>query len=214
MSDKQKDKKKKKATIVAGIVGSAALIGGITAGIITTTETEENKKNKQKSTANPSAGQSKSQKNDLNNKVKTLWSDVLFDANKTNQELDSIILSDIHLTNRLQPNLVNPTIKYFSDSQAQTEVTNKTQKSGYLYVVITANDNDPNYQGSTNPMKISLKQYKLSDIQQLTGLNLITDSSKKFWEIENEINYKANEFKNKNKNKWFIFSNRILRFSN
>ncbi len=101
------------------------------------------------------------------------------------------------LTNWLQPNLVNPTIKYFSDPQAQTEVTNKAQKSGYLYVVITANDNDPNYQGATNPIKISLKQYKLSDIQQLTGLNLIADSSKKFWEIEDEINNKADEFKNK-----------------
>ncbi|WP_425381791.1 hypothetical protein [Spiroplasma endosymbiont of Polydrusus pterygomalis] len=66
-----------------------------------------------------------------------------------------------------------------------------------MYVVITANDNDPNYQGATNPIKISLKQYKLSDIQQLTGLNLIADSSKKFWEIEDEINNKADEFKNK-----------------
>lgn len=139
----------------------------------------------------------RSPKNNLSNKVKTLWPNFLFDANKTNQELDSIILSDIHLTSLLQPNLVNPTIKYFSDPQAQTEVTNKVQKSGYFYVVITANDNDPNYQGSTNPIKIPFKQYKLSDIQQLTGLNLIADSSKNFSEIENKINNNAVEFSNK-----------------
>lgn len=106
-------------------------------------------------------------------------------------------MSDIYLTRWLQPNLANPTIKYFSDPQAQTEVTNKVQKSGYLYVVITANDNDPNYQGSTNPIKIPLKQYKLSDIQQLTGLNLIADSSKKFFKIEDKINNNAVEFSNK-----------------
>ncbi|MBP1526061.1 MAG: lipoprotein [Spiroplasma ixodetis] len=123
------------------------------------------------------------QKIDLNTKIKNLSVDILFDANKTNQELDSKILSDFYLW-VLKPRLVNPTIKYFSDAQGKTNVSNQKQKAGDLYVVITADNDDTNYQGSTNLIKISLKQYKLSDITQLIGLNLTANSLKKFKDFD------------------------------
>lgn len=56
-----------------------------------------------------------------------------------------------------------------------------------MYVVITAANDDPNYQGSTNPIKTHLKQYKLSDITQLPELNLTADSSKRFQNFDEEI---------------------------
>ncbi|WP_458258022.1 lipoprotein [Spiroplasma endosymbiont of Dactylopius coccus] len=126
------------------------------------------------------------QKIDLNTKIKNLSVDILFDANKTNQELDSKILSDFYLW-VLKPRLVNPTIKYFSDAQGKTNVSNQKQKAGDLYVVITADNDDTNYQGSTNLIKISLKQYKLSDITQLIGLNLTANSLKKFKDFDSII---------------------------
>ncbi len=39
----------------------------------------------------------------------------------------------------------------------KTNVSNQKQKAGDLYITITANVNDLNYKGSTNPIKITLK---------------------------------------------------------
>ncbi len=49
--------------------------------------------------------------------------------------------------NNLNPNLTSPIINYFSDAQGQTDVSNQKQKAEDLYLVITANDTDKNYQG-------------------------------------------------------------------
>ncbi len=124
----------------------------------------------------------------LNTKIKELyWPNVLFDATKTNQVLDLKVLGDIWIDLLLEPKLINPTIKYFSDAQGKTDVSVQNQKPGDLYVVITANVNDRNYQGSTSPIKIDLKEYNLNDIKQLTGLNLVADSSKKFHDFNSTI---------------------------
>ncbi len=48
-------------------------------------------------------------------------------------------------------------ITYISDTQGQTDVSNQKQKAEDLYVVITANDTEKNYQGPTSPIKITLK---------------------------------------------------------
>ncbi len=137
------------------------------------------------------------QKMNLNTKINELyWLNVLFDATKTNKELDSAVLKDIWVDTLLEPKLIKPTIKYFSDAQGKTDISDQNQKPGDLYVVITANVNDGNYQGSTSPIKIDLKQYDLNNIEQLTGLNLVADSSKKFQDF-NSIILKNDVFKDK-----------------
>lgn len=95
-------------------------------------------------------------KTDLKTKITTLTTDITADITKINQRLETAIKNTTELTN-LNPNLVNPKIKYFSDSQGKTDVTTQKQKAGDLYVVITADINDANYQGATNPVKITLK---------------------------------------------------------
>ncbi|MDJ1305927.1 MAG: hypothetical protein MRQ09_06885 [Candidatus Midichloria sp.] len=95
-------------------------------------------------------------KTDLSSKVTTLTTDITANTNKSNQLLDTSIKSTTELTS-LNPNLVNPKIKYFSDAEGKTDISNQKQKAGDLYVVITADINDANYQGATNPIKITLK---------------------------------------------------------
>ncbi|WP_339038900.1 hypothetical protein [Spiroplasma endosymbiont of Andrena trimmerana] len=95
-------------------------------------------------------------KTDLSSKITTLTTDITANVNNNNSELNTQIKSTNELKS-LNPNLTNPTIKYFSDAQGKTDVSNQNQKAGDLYVVITADINDATYQGSTNPIKITLK---------------------------------------------------------
>lgn len=95
-------------------------------------------------------------KTDLKTKITTLTTNINDEPTKNNKALDTAIKNTTEL-NSLNPNLVNPKIKYFSDAQGQTDVTNQKQKAGDLYVVISADVNDTNYQGSTNVIKITLK---------------------------------------------------------
>lgn len=96
-------------------------------------------------------------KNDLKSKITTLTiNNATAKTNKTNKELDANILYAKEI-NSLNPSLENPTIKYFSDEQAKNIISNNKQKTGDLYVVIRANVNDPNYKGSTSPIKITLQ---------------------------------------------------------
>ncbi|WJG69410.1 hypothetical protein [Spiroplasma ixodetis] len=95
-------------------------------------------------------------KTDLSSKITTLTTDITANTSRKNQLLDTAIKNTTEL-NSLNPNLINPKIKYFSDAQAKTDVSNQNQKAADLYVVITADINDANYQGSTNPIKITLK---------------------------------------------------------
>lgn len=96
-------------------------------------------------------------KNDLKSKITTLTvNNSTAKTDKNNKELDTNILYAKEI-NSLNPSLENPNIKYFSDEQAKTDVTNQKQKIGDLYVIITANINDQKYKGSTSPIKITLK---------------------------------------------------------
>ncbi|WP_425381002.1 hypothetical protein [Spiroplasma endosymbiont of Polydrusus pterygomalis] len=93
---------------------------------------------------------------DLKTKITSLTTNITANVNKNNNELDTEIKSTNELKS-LNPNLINPNIKYFSDVQGKTNVSNQKQKVGDLYITITANVNDINYKGSTNPIKITLK---------------------------------------------------------
>ncbi len=92
----------------------------------------------------------------LSTEITTLTTNITADTTKKNKLLDTTIKNTTELNN-LNPNLTSPIVDYFSDAQGQTDVSNQQQKAEYLYVVITANDTDKNYQGSTNPIKITLK---------------------------------------------------------
>ncbi|WP_338987730.1 hypothetical protein [Spiroplasma endosymbiont of Dasysyrphus albostriatus] len=95
-------------------------------------------------------------KTDLKTKITNLTTDITANVNNNNSELNTQIKSTNELKS-LNPNLTNPTIKYFSDAQGKTNVSNQKQKAGDLYITITANVNDLNYKGTTNPIKITLK---------------------------------------------------------
>ncbi|WP_342274687.1 hypothetical protein [Spiroplasma endosymbiont of Phycita roborella] len=95
-------------------------------------------------------------KTDLKTKITNLTTDITANVNNNNSELNTQIKSTNELKS-LNPNLTNPTIKYFSDAQGKTNVSNQKQKAGDLYIVISSNVNDLNYKGSTNPIKITLK---------------------------------------------------------
>lgn len=95
-------------------------------------------------------------KNDLKTKITSLTTDITANVNNNNSELNTQIKS-INELKSLNPNLTNPTIKYFSDAQGKTNVSNQKQKAGDLYIVISSNVNDLNYKGTTNPIKITLK---------------------------------------------------------
>ncbi|WP_342266491.1 hypothetical protein [Spiroplasma endosymbiont of Villa modesta] len=98
----------------------------------------------------------KTEKNDLKTKITVLTTNITANVNNNNNELNTQIKS-INELKSLNPNLTNPTIKYFSDAQGKTNVSNQKQKAGDLYIVISSNVNDLNYKGSTNPIKITLK---------------------------------------------------------
>ncbi|WP_425381821.1 hypothetical protein [Spiroplasma endosymbiont of Polydrusus pterygomalis] len=106
---------------------------------------------------NPKPSLSPIAKVDLKTKITALKTNhiIKIDPSQTYQMLDSKIMIAEQISD-LTPHLQNPTIKYFSDDQAKIDITNQKQKAGDLYVVITADINDANYQGSTNPLKISL----------------------------------------------------------
>lgn len=95
-------------------------------------------------------------KTDLTSKITSSTTNITATTTKKNQLLDTAIKNTTELIN-LNPNLVNPIIKYFSDEQGKTDVSNEKQKAGDLYIVITADINDATYQGTTNPIKITLK---------------------------------------------------------
>ncbi|WDA54782.1 MAG: hypothetical protein PPFGHCPK_01252 [Spiroplasma endosymbiont of Drosophila atripex] len=97
-------------------------------------------------------------KTDLSSKLTILTTDITANTNRKNQLLDTAIKNAREITG-LNPalDLVHANIKYFSDAQGKTDVSNQNQKAGDLYVIITADINDANYQGSTNPIKITLK---------------------------------------------------------
>ncbi|WP_338974664.1 hypothetical protein [Spiroplasma endosymbiont of Tricholauxania praeusta] len=95
-------------------------------------------------------------KTDLKTKITSLTIDITANVNNNNSELNTQIKSTNELKS-LNPNLTNPTIKYFSDAQGKTNVSNQKQKAGDLYIVISSNVNDLNYKGTTNPIKITLK---------------------------------------------------------
>lgn len=97
-----------------------------------------------------------SDKTDLKTKITILTTDITANVNNNNSELNTQIKSTNELKS-LNPNLTNPTIKYFSDAQGKTNVSNQKQKAGDLYITINANVNDLNYKGTTNPIKITLK---------------------------------------------------------
>ncbi|WP_338987706.1 hypothetical protein [Spiroplasma endosymbiont of Dasysyrphus albostriatus] len=97
-----------------------------------------------------------SNKTDLKTKITSLTTDITANVNNNNSELNTQIKSTNELKS-LNPNLTNPTIKYFSDAQGKTNVSNQKQKASDLYITITANVNDLNYKGTTNPIKITLK---------------------------------------------------------
>lgn len=97
-----------------------------------------------------------SDKTDLKTKITILTTDITTNVNNNNSELNTQIKSTNELKS-LNPNLTNPTIKYFSDAQGKTNVSNQKQKAGDLYITIIANVNDLNYKGTTNPIKITLK---------------------------------------------------------
>ncbi|WP_395473351.1 hypothetical protein [Spiroplasma endosymbiont of Nomada rufipes] len=92
----------------------------------------------------------------LSEEITTLTTNITADTTKKNKLLDTTIKNTTEINN-LNPNLTTPIINYFSDAQGQVDVSNQNQKAGDLYVVITTNDTDKNYQGSTNPIKITLK---------------------------------------------------------
>lgn len=97
-----------------------------------------------------------SDKTDLKTKITSLTTDITANINNNNSELNTQIKSTNELKS-LNPNLTNSTIKYFSDAQGKTNVSNQKQKAGDLYITIIANVNDLNYKGTTNPIKITLK---------------------------------------------------------
>ncbi|WJG69453.1 hypothetical protein SIXOD_v1c03200 [Spiroplasma ixodetis Y32] len=98
----------------------------------------------------------KTEKTDLKTKITVLTTNITANVNNNNSELNTEIKSTNELKS-LNPNLTNPTIKYFSDAQGKTNVSNQKQKAGDLYITITANVNDLNYKGTTNLIKITLK---------------------------------------------------------
>ncbi|WP_339046082.1 hypothetical protein [Spiroplasma endosymbiont of Colias croceus] len=98
----------------------------------------------------------KTEKTDLKTKITVLTTNITANVNNNNNELNTEIKSTNELKS-LNPNLTNPTIKYFSDAQGKINVSNQKQKAGDLYIVISSNVNDLNYKGSTNPIKITLK---------------------------------------------------------
>ncbi len=106
---------------------------------------------------NPKPSLSPIVKIDLKTKITVLRinSIIKINTSQINQMLDSKIMDAEQISN-LIPHLQNPIIKYFSDAQGTTNVSDQKQKAGDLYVVITADISDANYQGSTNPLKISL----------------------------------------------------------
>ncbi len=95
-------------------------------------------------------------KTDLKSKITNLTLDTTARTDKNNRDLDTNILYTKEI-NGLNPSLETPTIKYFSDDQGKNIISNNKQKTGDLYVIIRTNINDPNYKGSTNPIKINLK---------------------------------------------------------
>ncbi|WP_342276699.1 hypothetical protein [Spiroplasma endosymbiont of Nebria brevicollis] len=95
-------------------------------------------------------------KTDLKSKITNLTLDTTARTDKNNRDLDTNILYT-KVINGLNPSLETPTIKYFSDDQGKNIISNNKQKTGDLYVIIRTNINDPNYKGSTNPIKINLK---------------------------------------------------------
>lgn len=136
---------------------------------------------------------------DLKSKITSLTTDITANVNKNNNELDTQIKSANEIKS-LNPNLTNPTIKYFSDSQGKTNVSNQKQKSGDLYVVITAKKDSKSYQGSTPPIKINLKnqdtRIDLKTITQLNGLEITANINNSYKELITDIN-NFNEFKSK-----------------
>lgn len=151
---KDKNKKRKKEKIVAGLIASTALVGGAIAGGISTIPKTEEENEEEKKNSCTLASTNPQQKKSLSDEITVLWLNVLFDASKKNHELNSEILNDILLTHWLESTkLTNPTIEYFSDEQGKNNISEQNQKPGNLYVVITAANDDPNYQGSTNPFK-------------------------------------------------------------
>ncbi|WP_338976006.1 hypothetical protein [Spiroplasma endosymbiont of Monopis laevigella] len=137
------------------------------------------------------------QKTELKDKITKLTTNITIDVNKSNKKLDTLTNNTTEVKN-LNPKLVNPIIKYFSDAQGKTDVSNQNQKAGDLYVIITSNSNDLNYQGSTAPIKINIKEQSdktdLSTITQLTGLDIIANPSKSYKELISNIN-SFDEFK-------------------
>ncbi|WJG69776.1 hypothetical protein [Spiroplasma ixodetis] len=137
------------------------------------------------------------QKIELKDKITKLTTNITVDVNKSNKKLDTLINNTTEVKN-LNPKLVNPVIKYFSDAQGKNDVSNQNQKAGDLYVIITADINDANYQGSTAPIKINIKEQSektdLSTITQLTGLDIIANPSKSYKELISNIN-SFDEFK-------------------
>lgn len=106
---------------------------------------------------NPKPSLSPIAKVDLKTKITVLKTNYIIKINpsQTYQMLDSKIMS-VEQISDLTPHLQNPTIKYFSDDQAKNDITNQKQQAGDLHIVITADINDANYQGSTNPLKFLL----------------------------------------------------------
>lgn len=67
----------------------------------------------------------KENKTDLKSKITNLTTNIIADTSKKNQLLDTAIKNTTEFTN-LTPNLINPTINYFSDdSQYKTDVSNQ-----------------------------------------------------------------------------------------
>ncbi len=133
----------------------------------------------------------------LNDEVTKLTTNIPAKINKKNKELDRLINRIIKNLD-LSPNLVKLQIKYFNDEKCKNDISDQPQKAGNLYMVISADVNDGNYQGSTKPIKINLKEnatkINLNTITKLSGFDITANPSKTYKQLISNIN-NFNEFK-------------------
>lgn len=127
----------------------------------------------------------------LNDEITKITANIPAKTDKNNRELDKLINKGIKNIN-LNPNLVKPKIKYFSDEQGKNDITNRAQVVGDLYVTISANVNDRNYHGTTNPIKINLKETStkidLNTITEISGLDITASPGKTYQQLIDNIN--------------------------
>ncbi|WP_425381810.1 hypothetical protein [Spiroplasma endosymbiont of Polydrusus pterygomalis] len=94
---------------------------------------------------------------DLKTKITTLTTDITADLYEPYQKLIPIIDNAPEIKNLL-PQLYVVNIGFFKDAKAMNILDiDDSQKPGNIYIIISASDNDPNYQGDTNIIMLTLK---------------------------------------------------------